>query len=353
MKTRNLGKVQKLMLVTSYGEIALMLDVIKQYPGVAIHLVVFDNEDLFKFLSSIQKAVYFSSSAFVPRFSGRKKTSPQSFFKEKRYYKNQLRKIEVQFTKLDSIYCFQIFQNHFCFQIIFCYLNKISKAVIYSPIVFTEKTELLEVIRNLPRKLLNKALYGRQFTSLPTGHKCLDTIEAQEYLHEKIQLVGLEECNAIRQSVNLRDYYIFNHNYRFILFDQPLLNYGRVNMSQYHDFMELIKKVFAEEIRNKQFCVKLHPGNHTSRIFYEGIDIIDGLVPSQCVESRETDIWLSISSQSIQEVNIATRISLIELLDFKNIDIKELIYNNFKRTYDGNVLIPKTVEELKTIVGAI
>jgi hypothetical protein len=341
------------MLITSYGEIALMFNVIKQHQNVEIHLVVFDNKDLFKFLSLTQKAVYFSSLTFVPRFSGRRKTSPQSFFKEKRHYKNQLRKIEVQFPKLDSIYCFQVFQNHFCFQIIFSYLNKISKAVIYSPIVFSEKTKLMEVVRNLPRKLLNKALYGRQFTSLPTGHKCLDTIEAREYLHEKIQLVGLEECNTIRQSVNLRDYYIFNHSYRFILFDQPLLNYGRVNMSQYHDFMELIKKMFAEEIRNKQFCVKLHPGNHTSRIFYEGIDVIDGLVPSQCVESREADIWLSISSQSIQEVNIATRISLIELLDFKNIDIKELIYSNFKRTYNGNVLIPKTAEELKAIIGAI
>ena len=56
------------------------------------------------------------------------------------------------------------------------------------PLYLHKNNNLFYIISNIPRKILNQFIYGKSVTSIPLGHKNIDTINTAIFKRGKIQL---------------------------------------------------------------------------------------------------------------------------------------------------------------------
>ena len=339
------------MLISSYGELQLLFNALSRVKKNCVAVLVFDNLDLFNFLSRLRGSLYLAELSFVPRFARQNYRTAIKYLIERKYYRSKLHILKHIYENVKLAHCFSIYQNHFCYQMIYALWPQLNEVIIYSPVACEENKSTRAKLISVPKKMLNKYLYGKNFTALNVGHKIFDIVEPKLYKSHKVTRVELDACDAIKRNTDIQDFFTFEHGYEVIFFDQPLVNYGRVDKKKFISFFRKIKKSFSDHISKGTMCVKLHPGNHSDKKFFQGVPIIEGEIPSQTIRVRPGQIWLSVSSQSIWEkVQGVDRISLLNLIEFEDPDQGETIFNNFLDTSKGDVFMPKTHDELATFV---
>ena len=339
------------MLITSYGELPLLFKVLSDcYESTSkIKIIVFENEDLKILLDIIKKERFpkLEKVELVLRF--RRNRYFKNYISEKKYYKSQVQYFK-QGTIIDRCCCFNIYQNGFFFLFIKNYLDVISTLEVYEPVTFSENANYLSKISNLLRKILNFYIYDGSVTSKALGHKNIDIISDTLKNHEKVVFIGMQKSIKIKKSITLSDYFLLKNKYKVIFFEQPLINYGRLSGDSYTKFINSLRRIFEREIREKTFAVKLHPGNHTDKSYFKGIEVIERFIPSECLEQNSL-IWLSVSSTAISHSTSekVKKVSLIKYIDFKSAHVKETIMKNFKKNSFGEVIYPDSPEDLAKI----
>ncbi len=329
-----------------------MIDAIRKSDRDRIGVLVFDNLDLFNWLSKIKDSLSITQILFVPRFARQDFPFPVKYIIERKYYAHRLRLLAANSNKIKIVYCFSIYQNHFCYQVIFSLFHQLDSVMVYSPVVFDIRASIASKLISLPRKVLNRLVYGKGFTAVNVGHKTLDVVIPGFFESKKITRFDREACDKIKGCSEIRDFFIYEHNYKVIYFDQPLVNYGRVDADKFKVFFQNVVDILSRHIDQGMICVKLHPGNHTDEKIFNGIPIIAGEIPSQAIQIRPGQLWLSVSSQSIWcEIPGVQRISLLNLIEFSNHSHWKTIYDNFVNTSEGDVFIPKTLSELESYIA--
>jgi hypothetical protein len=344
-----------IFLISSYGEIPLMIDALSRAyrSGGKIKIIIFDNQDLKLFFELLKEKRYpkILEIDFVPRFQRTKYL--KNYLLEKKYYYNKVKSFS-NIKNIDLCYCFTIYQNGFCFQFIKYFINNINSVYLYEPVLFSINVSFHQKISNIFRRIINWYIYEGSVSSRALGHKNIDIIGNKIKTHPKVKYCKAEESLKIKKSIVLSDYYYYGNEYKVIFFEQPLVNYGRVSKSSYETFISNLKIIFKKQINEKSFAVKLHPGNHTDVNIFDGLKIIDGFIPSQCLGTNSL-IWLSVSSQSISHTttNKIKKVSLINLIEFRDAKVKRVIKNNFKKNIFGKIYLPESFEQLLKIKRTI
>jgi hypothetical protein len=343
-------KPNTLLLITSYGEVPLLINTLSdlENDNTNAMIVIFENEDLKKFFEILKKSKFKSiSKIHLVRRYPRKKYI-KNYFAERRYYKHCLNKLNnLQSIKL--VYCFSIYQNGFCCLTVNKFLNQAENIFIYEPVAFAVQKRYGHSITNLLRKILNLYIYDGCVSSKGLGHKNIDIMSRKILSNSKVSFFNSQKTLMKKSKIDVSKFFKYNHSYTAIFFEQPLVNYGRVSDRSYLDFINKLKEVFKKEVGQKKFAVKLHPGNHSNRKFYDGLQIIDGYIPSECID-QNSKFWLSISSLSISHTTKKIKkISLINIIEFKNKDTANVIKGNLQKNSFTEIEFPKSFDDLSKI----
>jgi hypothetical protein len=331
-----------LYLVSSFGEISLLLNAINNNPSP--NIVVFDNKDLFSFLMELDldsKKIYFVKKA---KHSIK---NPFSYVHARYYYKKKIKYFSEKFKDIKIAHCFHIYGNIFCYKLAKEILVSDSKLFSYECLKFTKKQSMYDYPINFLRTIMLIFIYGRNVKVFPTKHKFFEMFNIKNIKCQKSTIL-FNECQEIRQNFSMTSFFSYSHPFTHIFFDQPVVNYGRVSESEYINFFEEIKKHYHQEIKLGKFCVKLHPGNHSDLKFYDGIELIPSFIPSECLETDNKSNWLAISSQTLWANNKAKKIALINLINYVNNDTRLYIRESLLTKYK-TIAIPKDFNALKSL----
>ena len=249
---------------------------------------------------------------------------PSTYFKARRHYKQKIGYLQKILKEIDTIDCFHIYGNIFCYQLIKKIISPKTRLNIFESLKLESQIKLQSFPQWLARYIMVIFVYGFKSRIVVTPHKYLESFDIN-YLNCKKKIYSFDDCLEIRKSSPIREFFKYNHEYTHIFFDQPLVNYGRITPEKFSDFIEKIKEVYAKEISEKKFCVKLHPGNHSNLEFYDNLELIDPHIPSECLLINEKSTWISVSSQTLWNINNAMKISLINLIEFNSEPIRDYI----------------------------
>lgn len=336
METKN----NALFLISSFGEISLMLNEAKNF--LSTNIVVFDNKDLYKFLLKLE---FKNSQIHFIRKPGHSIKNPISYIKARNFYNKNLKFFEKKYKDIKKIYCFHIYGNIFCYKLIKRITRKESEVYIYECLKFSKSNKIKYYPELLARSIILFFIYGIYARVFITEHKFFETFKIDSIRCKK-KIISFDECQIIRKNFNIRDYFSFPNSYTHIFFDQPVVNYGRVSKEEYTMFINNIKKHFSDEIKNKSFCVKLHPGNYSDLDFYKGLEIIPSYIPSECLEADKNSIWLAISSQTLWTNNDAKKIALIDLINYES-ELSQKYIKESLLIKHKKVFIPKSFKDLR------
>ncbi len=338
----NRNDARTLFLISSFGEVSLLLNEINKVSFS--NIVVFDNEDLYRFLKTLDFKNHEIDFVRKPKHSIK---NPLSYVKARIYYKKKINSLSKKFRGIKKIHCFHIYGNIFCYKLAKKIISHDSEFLSYECLKFSRSNKLIHYPQFIARTIMIIFLHGINAKVFPTEHKYLETFDLSS-IKCNLRTIKFNECQKIRKVFSIRKYFSYSHSYSHVFFDQPVVNYGRVTDQEYSTFMNKIKKHYSDEIKNKRFCIKLHPGNHSDIKFYDGLEIIPSFIPSECLETNINSVWLAISSQTLWANNDAKKIALINLIKYESAISQSYILESLLIKHK-NVLIPETFEDLKKI----
>lgn len=177
---------------------------------------------------------------------------------------------------------------------------------------------------------------------------------SEEYINSYVDKV-IDINNYIKEIDKTNNKYsnLFSDSYKkydMIFFDQPITNY--LDKSRLKIFYDNLSKIINKYFED--FVVKLHPAQESPTIS-EVDNIIDSYLPGEYLFNDETSVYMSYFSTVIMDEykynnNNSKVIMLLYLLPFEYESKKEMIKEIIDSRTDGEILFPKTFNELENIL---
>ncbi|MBA7697385.1 hypothetical protein ES703_106050 [subsurface metagenome] len=116
-----------------------------------------------------------------------------------------------------------------------------------------------------------------------------------------------------------------------------------------NSIFDIVLRYFSE----KEIARKYHPGHEFNKDVIKVGEELPVYIPAEFLYNKKVQIYLGISSNAIVSVRGGQAISLIDLISFKDDNIKERFKERLIRTSRSEILFPASLEELEKMISSV
>jgi hypothetical protein len=354
---------KKIIIIQSYDEIPFLCFVLKKFfKKEKIHILNFGSNDLKLHLSNLFRkknikitSYIFEDSMYDKKYLKIKKYFLFFFFLKINFF--------IRFKKFSQIYFFTPFDAPH----LSIFINHFKKKMIFIPLPVLIKRKLIDKNGNYSVKnpknyelnlfkfIRNRLFFGKSLTFKKIGFSICTAIK-ENYIPKKINFIKknnlhliLKDTEENYQSYNYLKNKISLKKKILIFFDQHYLQRDLVISAPYFDLINSLKEIC--EKNNIQFYYKAHPGSLACEklLTLKNLKILDSYIPAQFFQKNNI-ILTSVSSGSLVSNFNNLKISLINLITFKNKQFYLLAKKALEKKIMSKVYAPLNIAELKNLL---
>jgi hypothetical protein len=352
-----------IIIIQSYDEIPFLCYTLKKYfKKKKIHILNFGSQDLKLHLTNLFRSKNIKNTSYI--FEDSMYDSKLLIIKKYFLYFTFLKiNFLTKFKNFSKIYFFTPFDAPH----LSIFINYFEKKMTFIPLPILIKRKLLDkngnyIVKNpknyelnLFRYIKNKLFFGKSLTFKKIGPSICTAIK-EDYIQKKINFIKNNNLNFILKATE-KNYQSFNYLKNkislkkkiLILFDQHYLQRNLVISAPYFNLINFLKEIC--EKNNIQFYYKAHPGRVACEklLKLKNLKIIDSYIPAQFFQKNNI-ILSSISSGSLVSSFNNLKLSLINLIHFKNKQFGLLAREDLEKKIINKVYAPLTIAELKDLL---
>ena len=360
------------IICESYPQIENALCIIKcAYPDSSITIVIPGNHDLFKFFQMINEKVFHSTINLIyfDRYHPRrlKNSGFRKIFyilpdilEERRYLKKIFDKHFAELKGCEVFFFGRGFSSY-----VFYLVKKLSQRnkIIYFPdsSYMVSKSKYVPVkysptnISDLIGLIILKLTYGWDIAMGKLPHTNGFSFMSDNFMKKKVsRIIEGEERNELMKDLDLSRFKIFDvANYSIIYFDENLIECGYVDKDIFRAELNRIFSILNKYFPEKEIARKYHPCYPGDKTIIKVGDILPDFIPAEWLYNENVKVYLGIYSTSIANVEKGMVISIIDLITFKNDEIKTRLKEVLIQRSKSKILFPSSLDEFEKILAKV
>ena len=354
-----------LMFCESYDEITSCLYIAKCHSKQkhSITIAVPGNHDLYRFLDEVNERVFHNCINLLSfdLFNLEKPNGGvirkafhyiNQMIKEKRYYALIYKKRFFSFFGA-QVYFFTRYLNPYDFY----FLNRLYKR---------NNLTLMQVrtgignnlskypphnIRDLLKLVRLKYVFGGGMIFASVPHRVFEYI-SDRFVEKRVKrIIDIERGERLLQAIDYNRFRVFDDRiYSVIYFDQPLDRSKRVDVEVFKGEIDRIFKVISKYFPSNEVAIKYHPTLHGNKTLIKYGTVLEDYIPAELLYDDKVKMYLSFSSGAIANVEKGLAVSLIDLISFKDNEVKKSIKERLVQRCHSKILFPQSLDELERII---
>lgn len=325
--------------------------------------------DLFRFFQVINERVFNNTIKLIcydiyqPRRGNSKGINmkkilllPADIIMERRHLKSLF---DRYFAELNDVEIF--FSSKWFGTYSFYFLRRLSKTntlvYIHDPAyVFPVDTSTPKNIRGLINLIIMKFIYDRDVVWGRIPHTEFPCIPDKFFEKNVDKVIGKDERDKMMKDFDLSRFKaVFDAvNYRVIYFHQDLVQDGYITdgdtfRRELAEIFNILSKYFPEN----EVARKYHPCYPGDKTTVEYGVVIEDYIPGEFLYNDNIEIYLSIFSCAIANVESGLAVSIADLITFRDDETREQFRDMLSRISRSEILYPKSLDEFEGILNKV
>ena len=322
------------------------------------------NHDLFRFFSVINEKVfngeitliYFDNFQPDPRRKTARDLSKifyilRDIIRERRYLKDTFKKYLAGITGSDFFF---FGRGSTCFFLVKSLVGR-NRAVYLSsyPIAAAPKQYAPTNIAELTRLIILKLTFGWGIALGKVAHVNGVPHIPDWFLKKKVdRVIGEEERDEMLKGFELDQFKVFDTaKYSAMYLDDNLINSGHIlDKDTFRKEIGEVVGILTKYFPSNEIARKYHPDYSSDRTVIEVGDILPDFIPAELLYHDKVKLYLGDSTTAIANVEKGLAISILNLISFKNAEIREQLKEVLIRMSRSKLLFPRTLGEFEEIL---
>ena len=191
-----------------------------------------------------------------------------------------------------------------------------------------------------------------QFPALNPYTKGFAYIPDKVMRKEVDEVIDLNQTNKMLENFDLSPFRVFSvGRHRVFYFDDGFIEFFHVaDWDTYNRQLNEIFGIIGKHFPEEEIATKFHPGHPDSETRIKIGTLLPSFIPAEFLYNDDTEIYLSLCSTSIVNVEKGVAISIANLVTFNYDDIRESLKEDLINKSKSEILFPKTLEEFERIL---
>jgi hypothetical protein len=169
------------------------------------------------------------------------------------------------------------------------------------------------------------------------------------------EFISWEDMDAMLKHFDYGRYRVFNTGrYRVIYFDDSSLNAGYIpDKEVYRRELKSVFDILLKYYPENEIARKYHPSYPDDKTLITAGDILPDFIPAELLYDPNVDLYLSVYSFSLSNVEEGLAVSIGDLITFKNKEEGNTFKQNITQLSKTKILFPGSLEEFEHICSKL
>lgn len=174
-----------------------------------------------------------------------------------------------------------------------------------------------------------------------------------KFMEKKVdRVIDVAEIDEMMKGFDLSQFRIFDTGgHSVIYFDDSLIEVGYLpDVNTFKRELASIFDILGKYFPEKEIAHKYHPGYSGDKTLIGVGDVLPSFIPAELLYDDDVQMYLSIFSRSIANVEKGLAVSIADLISFKSDEIRNKQKEELIEVSKSKILFPKSLDEFERIL---